>query len=206
MMDSALERTGSGWRSTAARLVSRVLNPFLMTVTLLIVAAWARPGPPPALLNWLLVILVTVVAMPFAYVYIRTARRGGRMHDPLPFFRQNSKDVMIVATSASGLCAGLLLFLRAPPVLIAALVVSMITSLGVAAVSRFVRASYHILAVTNLAILVMFLWGERLWPVLLLVPLLGWARYSLHKHTLVQMAVGFAVAAAITPAVLYLVL
>ena len=87
--------------------------------------------------------------------------------------------------------------------LVAVLVALLVASLGVALVNMFYRASYHLATVTMLAIVVTVIWGYSFLPVLAIIPLVGWSRYSLKQHSPAQMAAGVGLAIIVGAGILY---
>jgi len=73
---------------------------------------------------------------------------------------------------------------------VTALVALLLTSLAVSLVNRIFRASYHLAAVTTLATVSIFAWGNTALPIVAVIPLIGWARYTLGEHSPAQMAAG----------------
>ncbi len=66
------------------------------------------------------------------------------------------------------------------------------------------KISFHTAVTTSVVTAINILGGLRFAPLFLLVPLIGWARVVLKKHTFWQVVGGFLVALAITEAVFYL--
>jgi len=191
------------FRKTTAKVISRVMNPFALSVVVLLLAAYAESSNLQALLIWGLIILLFIVALPLAYVYMRTSGGAKRIEDLLAFFRQHRRDICIVGIISGLPFVLLLVFLKAPSLLVAALVALLATSLAVALVNRFYRASYHLALVTTVVIVAVLIWGQTFPSVLAAIPLVGWARYSLQQHSPSQLAAGFGLSVVIGAATLY---
>lgn len=145
------------WSATLAKVISRIMNPFSLSVVVLLLAAYGESSNLWALISWVLVILSFFVVLPLAYVYMRTSAAGSRAKrtgDLLTFFRQHPRDICVIGVVSTLASLLLLVFLKAPSLLVAVLVALLATSLGVALVNMFYRASYHLVAVTNLVIVV----------------------------------------------------
>jgi len=194
---------------TIAKVISKVTNPFGLSVLLFLLVAWAESDSLPALLIWIVIILLFFVVLPLAYVHIRTSATGGknirsiRIEDPVTFFRQRQRDICIVGVSSVVPCIILLIFLKAPSILITSFVLIFAISLGVALVHKLYKASHHLAVVTGLVIVVALTWEHTLFPVLAAIPMVGWARYSLRQHSLGQLAAGFGLAVVIGVPILY---
>ena len=64
-------------------------------------------------------------------------------------------------------------------------------------VTLFWKISFHGAAISAAATTTMMMAGSYAWPVVLLVPLVGWARIRLKRHTLRQVIYGSLVGALI---------
>lgn len=157
--------------------------------------------------KWAVIILFFLVVLPLAYAYARTSAergRGRRMPNLLEFLRERRKQLWIIGLICVMPCIFLLIFLEAPPLLVATLVALLGTTLALAVVSRFFRASYHLSALTAVAVVSVLVWGQVALPIAFLgVGLSGWARYSLRQHNLSQLAAGFGLALFISAASFY---
>jgi hypothetical protein len=66
----------------------------------------------------------------------------------------------------------------------------------------FYRVSYHLAAVTVLVIMVAHTWGQIFLVLLVTIPLIGWAKWRLQHHTLVQLVIGTVLSLVVVEAVL----
>jgi hypothetical protein len=197
-----------GGSTAIARVISKLLNPFLLSVVALLLVTYVGSSDLRVFLSWVLIILCFVIALPLIYVYIKspgTGSRVKRIQDPLAFFREHRRDILVVGIVSALPCILLLIFLEAPSLLVATLVALLGTSLAVGLVNVFYRASYHLALVTTLVIVTVLVWGHTfpLISVLIAIPLVGWARYSLRQHSPSQLAAGFGLSIVIGAATLY---
>lgn len=197
----------TGLLDTIAKVISKVTNPFGLSVLLFLLVAWAESNSLPALVSWIAIILLFLVVLPLAYVHIRTSANRGKsrwIKDPITFFRQRQRDICIVGVASVLPCIILLIFLKAPSLLIASFVLMLAISLGVALVHKLYKASHHLAVVTGLVVIVVALtWEHPIFPVLAAIPVVGWARYSLRQHSPGQLAAGFGLAVVIGVPILY---
>ncbi len=151
-------------------------------------------------------ILLCLVLLPIAYVLVRMARRGTRaerLGDLVDYLKENPKDV-----GALGVVLGLpsvlvLLVLDAPEFLVATLTSLLACSLIIAMVRRLYRVSYHLAGVTCLIIMVAQTWGLIFFVMVAVIPVVIWARYLLHEHSLGQMLSGLVLAVVVCVVTLY---
>ena len=192
--------------TTVAKVISRVMNPFLLSVVALLLVTYVGSSDLRVFLSWVLIVLFFVIALPLTYVYIKSPRTGSgvkRIQDPLVFFREHRREISVVGIVSALPCILLLIFLDAPSLLVATLVALLGTSLAVGLVNMFYRASYHLALVTTLVIVAVLIWGQTFPSVLVAIPLVGWARYSLQQHSPSQLAAGFGLSVVIGTATLY---
>lgn len=190
----------------AAKRISRVLNPFSLSVVALLLVTYSGTGNLKELGTWALILLFFLVILPLAYVYVRTSARGEsdrRMPELLRFFRERRKEIWVMGIIAGVPCLILLIILGAPAILIAILVALLGSSLAIALINRLFRASYHLSTVTILAITGVSVWGHLALPALVIIPLVGWARFATGEHSPAQLAAGFGIAVIISGASLY---
>jgi hypothetical protein len=180
-----------------AKPVSRVLNPFFISIMALLVATYAGTNNLREFGIWTLIILFFTVIIPVAFVYARSSRKGSsirKMPELLSFLRERRKEVWALVVITGVPFISLLIILKAPVMLMAILVALIGSCLVIALVNRFFKASFHISCVTILAITAVVVWGQAALPALLVIPLVGWARFSIREHSLIQLAAGFAIA------------
>jgi hypothetical protein len=193
-------------RSTLARTISIVMHPLFLPVVVLLAVAYAESSGLRAFGEWLLIILFFLAVLPLAYVYFRSPRDTSgarRPHDPVAFFRKHPREICVLAAVCALPCVLVMILLDAPSPLVATLVALLATSLALALVNMFYRASYHLAAVTALAVAAVIVWGRGALPALAAIPIVGWALYWLQRHSLAQLATGFGLALIISTAVFY---
>ena len=153
-----------------------------------------------------MVILLSFVIVPLAYVYVKNAlagNKGNSVQDPAAFFKAHRSQISIIGAISAGLFIPLLVFFDAPLLLSATFVALLGTSLFIALINKYYKASFHLATVTTLIIVAVLIWGKAVLPVLIVIPLVGWARYALHQHSPYQLASGFGLALIVTSASFY---
>jgi len=192
--------------ATVAKAISTVMHPLLLPVVVLLLVAYAESSGLRAFLGWALIILFFLVALPLAYVYLKSPRATSgakRIQGPATFFRKHPREICVLSIVCALPCVLLMIFLNAPSPLVATLVALLATSLALALVNMFYRASYHLAAITTLVIAAVLVWGQAAFPALAAIPIIGWALYSLQRHSLAQLAIGFSLALIISAASFY---
>jgi hypothetical protein len=192
--------------ATVAKVISTVVHPLFLPTVVLLLIAYVESGGMQVFLGRALIILFFLFVLPLIYVYLKSPRAASgakRIQNPTAFFRKHPREICFVGIVCALPCILLLVFLDAPSPLVATLVALLATSLTLALVNMFYRASYHLAAVTTLVVAVVLIWGWAVSPVSAAIPLVGWALYLLRRHSLGQLATGFSLALIISTASFY---
>ncbi len=200
--DPDLARLAARRRSAAADAVSVVLDPTVVLAASVLLVCLLAVDRPAAALGWAALTLVFVVVLPWLVLVL--ALRSGRVDDRQVVVRAQRHGVMWPATLSVALGLLLLVVLGAPvpvlrlvaAVLAGALVVGAVTLLWKASVHVAVLASAGTVLVAELAPRA----GDAVRPLLavllVLVVVLGWARWRAGRHTVAQVVAGAALGAA----------
>ena len=190
-----------------ARAISRVTNPCIFSVLVLLLIAGTESPDACALVARVMTVFLFLVLMPFVYVYIRTFRNRSStklVADPTVFLKQHPRDILVLSFLLGLPCLVILLFLEAPPLMLRTLLALLASSIVAALLNIFYRISYHLAAVTVLVIMSVLTWGQIFLVLWAAVPLIGWAKYHNNEHTLAQLALGIALAVVVSGATLCL--
>lgn len=190
-----------------ARAISRVTNPCILSVLVLLLIAGTESTDARALVAWVMTVLLFLVLLPLVYVYIRTFRNISSkklIAAPTAFLKQHPRDILILDLLLGLPCLLILLSLEAPSFMLRTLLALLAGSIVAALLNIFYRVSYHLSAVTVLVIMSVLTWGQTFLVLWAAVPLIGWAKYYNNEHTLVQIALGIALAVIVSGATLCL--
>ena len=190
-----------------ARAIIRFTNPCVLGVMVLMLMAFTGSSSMRILVVWATILLSFLVVLPLVYIFMRThTRESGKklLADPTSFLGQHPRDVFILGVLFALPCLIILAFLNASSLLLCTLASLLVSSLIAALINIFYRVSYHLTAVTILAIMASVTWGRILLVLLVAIPLVGWAKYQIHEHTLAQMAIAIALSAMVTAVTLHL--
>lgn len=83
-------------------------------------------------------------------------------------------------------------FSHSRPLFYTFLILTLLT-LVVFIISFYRKISLHMSYATLFALALIYVLGPSSWPILLIIPLIGWSRYILMRHTLKQLLAGFLV-------------
>lgn len=190
-----------------AREIIRFTNPCVLGVMVLMLMACTESSNVRALVVWATTLLLFLVILPLVYIYVRTHRRESAIKllaDPTRFLKQHPRDILILVVLFAVPCSIILAFLNASSLLLCTLASLIVSSLIVALINLVNRVSYHLTAVTILAIMASVTWGRILLALLVAIPLVGWAKYQLHEHNIAQMTIAIVLSATVTAVTLHL--
>ena len=200
-MESSLTRPAN-----LANVISRITNPCILSVLLLLLIACFESGSLRDLFGFVVIVLLFLVLLPLFYVYMRTIRnRSGEKFVTVPtvFLKRHPKDIMILGLTTGLPCIIILVLLDAPSLMLSTLVILLASSIAVALFNMFYRVSYHLAAITVLVIMAAMAWGPILLILLVGIPVIAWAKYRINEHTLPQIAIGITIALIFSGAILY---
>ena len=182
-----------GWPDALARWISTVTNPIFMAMPLALAVSWREAESWRAALSWACIYLVLTDFAPMALMALE-ARRG-RVND---LHRARGRErLKPLLMSLPWIAAAWILFtlLPAPPLLQRLVAVQLLQVGVMTAITRFWQISFHGAAVGGLATIALIVYGVQMWPLLLLVPVVGWSQVHRQRHTAAQMAAGVSLAA-----------
>lgn len=169
--------------TTAARVVSIVLHPFAVFAALALLAAWRVD--PASLTRTALGI---GVAIAIVSVFIWQRRRGGHWQTVDASRRQERPLLYALALLVAGgywLWMGGRASATANGVLAAAL---MLCVAGIA--NRWIKLSLHMASLAFAGVAAWPLWAAAAIVALATLPLLGWARLRMARHTVSEVLIG----------------
>ena len=169
-----------------AELISAVTRLPLLAAPLFL-AVGAEAGGTRGLL-WGLVCLSLTSG--FSLLYLFYLARSGKVRDPRSISRaERVRPLRVVAALHAGAFL-IVTLLGAPAELRAALLSYAFATLAFALLTPFVNLSLHAAGVSGAAVCLVYVFGARGLPAILLVPLVWWARALLERHTPQELALG----------------
>lgn len=194
-METHLEETYSPihilpvrWDEHLARLVSDLLSPPVTGLISLLVVAYAARQPSAWL--WVSIAVILTIGVPVSYILWKV-RRGEISDFHIPIRSQRIRPMILVI-----LCVLLTLLIfwlgHAPAIFFSMLVFSLILSVIILLITLRWKISAHSAAIAALAMLCVQFISQALLPMMLLIPLVAWARVRIRRHTLAQTIAGAA--------------
>lgn len=151
--------------------------------------------------RWFLVLLVGDLLLPVSFL-IFSLQRGKISDFDMTKRQERMPYYTIVAVCWSGTLLVLLLMGNIPVEILMMqtwLAVFGILNVGI---TKFWKISGHMMAATSLVLWLILLWSPAFLVLLFtLMPLLGWARWTMRKHTVAQLIAGVAVMLVVVPTI-----
>lgn len=182
-----------------AHSLSWLFNPGCLVIGLLAAGviltkdfSWA------ATLVWLAALgLVTIMAM----VVLGIAWARGMVLDAdllTPVNLRERSQILLVFVSFVLLLLIASFRLGQPQPLHAVLIVILLLGVLVALISNWWKISLHMLGMSLFVTTILLYNVRHWWPIAFLIPMIGWARLTLHRHTPLQLLVGFILGVSLT--------
>jgi hypothetical protein len=149
--------------------------------------------------------LLFLVGLPLVYIYLRFYLNhdfSAYKTDPTDFLRQHPRDIFILGVLFGLPCIVVLNVLNAPLILMSTLAALLVSAMIVAAINLYYHVSYHLSAITILAIMAAAAWGQAYYFLALAVPIVGWAKYRTKAHSLLQIVLGVLLSIGISAVIL----
>ncbi|MBN2043928.1 MAG: hypothetical protein JW757_02810 [Anaerolineales bacterium] len=184
--ETKADKNLESWDYKAARLVSNVLNPPLLSALGILVMAWFI-GTKEAW-RWAVLFVMLVVLVPTGYVLL-LLKQGKIENFHIPNRENRTKPyLVIIGTNLLGVI--LMAVMGAPFLLAAFAVMGVIQSTLMFVINRYWKISGHATAISGLSVFMVAALGWSLAPMLVMVPLVAWARIRTHSHTVWQTIAG----------------
>jgi len=189
-------------RKRIAKLTSNILNPFVVSlVVVLLLSFRVTSSIVDALKWWLILVALSLLPVYLVIIYlVRSKRIEGFF---IPVREQRTKIYLLSGVCASIGCA-ILPFLGAPLMLIAAFVAGVSAIVVFMGINLWWKVSIHTAFIAASVTVLIILYGWIVAVIIVLVLLVAWARIELEHHSPAQVATGALLAASIVVAVFYL--
>lgn len=153
-------------------------------------------------LKWIVVISPFLIFIPLLFFAI--GLKLGWVSDWDLSERKERPAFLLTFTTGLILASAALLFLKVPTKFFVYVFSGLVLTLVTSIITLYWKISFHTAVATSVVSAVLILGGLHYWPFFLLIPIVGWARVVLKKHTLWQVISGSAVALIIAAAIFYL--
>jgi len=191
----------SNTRQRIANLTSNILNPFLISLAVILLFSFSSTASALEAIKWSL-ISMAVSIVPIFLVIIYMVRRGGL--DAIFDNTQEQRTKIYLAAGISAISGYFILsYLEAPPILVAGFTTVLSTAVIFMLINLWWKISVHTgcIAASSIVLVMLYGWGAAV--TVPLVPLTAWSRIELERHSLAQAVTGAVLAALISAVIFY---
>ncbi|MBA7556577.1 hypothetical protein ES705_49291 [subsurface metagenome] len=189
-------------RKRIANLTSNILNPFLVSLAVILLLSFESTSGTLDALKWSL-ILIAVSILP-VFLFIIYLVRKQKLESPFINVRKQRTKIYLLAGIFAGVGCIIFPYLEAPPTLRATFVAGLSAVVVFMCVNLLWKISLHTAFITASVTVLVILYGWIAAVAVVLIPLMSWARIELKHHSLAQVATGALLAALIVVVVFYL--
>ncbi len=189
-------------RERIANLASNILNPFLVSLVIILLLSFKSTSSTLDAVKWSL-ISIAVSILPVFSVIIYFVRNR-RLESPFINVRKQRTKIYLLAGVCASVGCIIFLYLGAPLTLKATFVAGLSAVVVFMCVNLLWKISLHTAFVTASVTVLIILYGSIAAVTVVLVPLIAWSRIELKHHSLAQVTTGALLAALIVVVVFYL--
>jgi hypothetical protein len=184
-----------------AKVIAMITDPCLLSIAMLLLITFSKSSGSGTAILVSISLLIILVILPLTYVYFRLRSqpdKGFYRRNPTLFLKRHPRDILILAIVLGPSLWAILKYLSAPVQMLDALLALLGIAFLIAIINIFYRASFHLAAIATLIYLGVIIWGPMLLILILLIPVIAWAKFKLGDHTILQMVLGVILAVATT--------
>ncbi|MFC1904698.1 phosphatase PAP2 family protein [Chloroflexota bacterium] len=185
-----------------ANLISNTLNPFLVSLVVIMLLSFASTSSTLDAFKWSL-LLIAVSILPVFLVTIYLAQ-SGRIDGVFTSVRRQRTKVYLVASVCALLGFIILSLFKAPLTLVAAFAAGLSAIVIFMVINMRWKISVHSAFIAASITTLVIIYGRIAGASAVLIPLIGWSRIELKHHSLAQVVTGALLAILIVIIVFYL--
>jgi hypothetical protein len=188
-------------KETLAKLTTNVLNPFLTCFIVIVLLAFKGTYNAAVAVKWAS-ISTALSVLPVLAVVIYLVRRkklDGVFDNP----RRQRFGIYLFASVLGAVGYGLLWYLQAPELLVATFAAGLGAIVIFAGINFIWKISLHTAFLAGAVAILIIVYGAVAAGTVILLPPVAWARIELKQHSVLQVASGTIIAAAIVVAIFW---
>ncbi len=171
-----------------ARWISNLISPHIVGIVLTAAMAFRYSDDPWGDLLWLTLLIPLLIVPPLIYVWWLV--HNGTVEDIYLPKRETRLRPLAVIILWLFLCWALIRYWQAPVMVEKLIFLTIVLVSLLSSITLFWKISFHGAVISAAATTTVMVAGTYAWPVILLVPLVGWARIHLKRHTTRQVIYG----------------
>jgi membrane-associated phospholipid phosphatase len=183
------------WRKKAARLVSNIFNPFLISLAVIVLLSFTSASSISTSIKWLS-ISISLSILPIFIVVVYLVHNH-KIEGIFIRARKQRNRIYLLASVCTAVNCAVLYYLGAPRVLTASFVAGLLAIVIFMCINLWWKISVHTAFVTASVTVLIILYGTLGLLSAVLLPVMAWSRIELGRHSPAQVAVGAVLAALI---------
>ena len=189
-------------RKRIANLISNILNPFLVSLVVILLLSFSSASSIGDAIKWSLILIALSVLPVFLFtVYLV---RHNRLDSIFTNVREQRTKVYALAAILSGIGCIILFYLKAPSVLLASFVAGFSAVVVFMCINLRWKISLHTAFITGTVTVLFIIYGLVSAASIVLIPLVAWAKIELEHHSPAQVVTGALLATSIVVVIFYL--
>lgn len=189
--------------NTIAKWISDIINPVFGGIFVIGLMVYRILPTPKEALIWL-TISVAVTAIPTMLYVLHLVKIGYLEDIYMPDRARRMKPIAVIMGWLL-ISLGILNFIGAPKAMLYLLVavIAQVTLLGI--ITPLWKISFHGATIMAVAVITALLPDKIAWLLFALVPVVGWTRVQLHRHTVMQVLAGYVAGIVVAVPAFYLI-
>jgi membrane-associated phospholipid phosphatase len=186
-------------RKRIARIISNVLNPFILSAIVLLLLSFRDTASTGEALKWAgITLAISVVPILIIAIWLVRRKKMDSLFDNTNYQR---RVVYLLASILGAIGCGLMWVLKAPELLAITFTTGFIELVVFMGINYYWKISLHTAFTAATIMVVSLVYGvNAIWTVVLL-PLVAWSRIELKQHSLLQVIIAAVLAAGLVAAV-----
>jgi len=168
--------------------VSNLISPHYVAIALSCYFTLQYSHHPHQALFWLFFLICFTVIPPLSYIYWLVY--VGYLEDVHMPNRERRFKPLVVTISWLMISVGLSLYWQISPIVEMIAIITLTLTCLLAIITLFWKISFHSATISAASIGTLMITGYQAWPLLFLIPLVGWSRVRLKRHTPKQVIMG----------------
>lgn len=169
-----------------ARTISNVGNPAILMIIAQVLAA-VKIATPLAW-QWAGFCIAITTLLPFSFIVMLS--RKGKVSDIDIYFRHQRTVPYLITIGCTLLVLAVMWLGMAPLLLVTLVSAGIIQNISMFIINLKWKISAHAAGAATFSLLTVYFFGPKTLPIVMLVPMIIWARVRLRRHTLMQTIAG----------------
>jgi len=184
-----------------AKILSYVFDGSVISIPILIIICLSIESDVIKALGWAFLCLTFTMIIPYLYVYILNRKK---LIDDLHIPNRENRIKPLIITAVSNIIGFTILYiLEAPPFLKTMFLAAIISTITIGIITYFWKISIHTAWMTFIVITFIILFGKWMMVLIPLIPVIGWSRVKIKRHTITQVITGSLISSSTTFFVFY---